>query len=285
MASRTITVGAPINAGDYQTRDEKGDPGGYASLDWTGVVPDGQIPAGVARDSEVATALSGKQPLDSDLTEISALSTTVFGRGLLELSNAAGLLSAAGGAAASHSHVVGDVTGLEAALGGGVLYVVAAIADSLDSIVFTDPAPDDADAVLVWGRSAGNGVYSMSTVDGWDLLDPQPSTVVAGVVYDWSDMGTSVFDSYVFAMFVVADNGWEIVGVLPSAGGNPASVWGATGWRTVPASTFTYFTDGAGGYDVVGGPYVEGSARIFIGPDDPEGAGFTMHDGDQWTAT
>jgi hypothetical protein len=42
------------------------------------------------------SALSGKQPLDSDLTAIAALTTTAFGRGLLALADAAALLSAAG---------------------------------------------------------------------------------------------------------------------------------------------------------------------------------------------
>lgn len=37
------------------------------------------------------TALDGKQPLDSDLTAIAALSTTAYGRALLELANAAAL--------------------------------------------------------------------------------------------------------------------------------------------------------------------------------------------------
>lgn len=70
--------------------------------------------------------------------------------------------------------------------------------------------------------------------------------------------------------------------------GDGVTAWndlGYSGGSEIPASTFTYFTDGAGGYDIVGGPYVEHSARIFIGPDDPEGAGFTMTDGDQWEVT
>lgn len=43
----------------------------------------------------VTNALAGKQPLDSDLTAIAALTTTSFGRGLLELANAAALRTAA----------------------------------------------------------------------------------------------------------------------------------------------------------------------------------------------
>jgi len=50
------------------------------------------------------------QPLDSDLTSIAALTTTAFGRGLLELANQAALLAAAGAAAASHVHAGEDIT-------------------------------------------------------------------------------------------------------------------------------------------------------------------------------
>jgi hypothetical protein len=46
--------------------------------------------------SNLWTAISGKQPLNANLTSIAALSTTSFGRGLLILANAAGLKSAAG---------------------------------------------------------------------------------------------------------------------------------------------------------------------------------------------
>lgn len=50
------------------------------------------------------------QPLDSDLSAVAALTTTVFGRGLLALADAAALLSAAGAAAVSHAHSGADIT-------------------------------------------------------------------------------------------------------------------------------------------------------------------------------
>lgn len=110
----------------YQKESEKAQAGGYASLDGSGLIPDGQIPSGIARDSEVTAAVSvaintlldgapgaldtlnelaaaisddadfaatvtaalaGKQPLDADLTAIAALGTTSFGRSLLELAS------------------------------------------------------------------------------------------------------------------------------------------------------------------------------------------------------
>jgi hypothetical protein len=58
----------------------------------------------------ITTALAGKQPLDSDLTAIAALTTTSFGRSLLALADQAALLAAAGAAAAVHVHAGEDVT-------------------------------------------------------------------------------------------------------------------------------------------------------------------------------
>lgn len=66
---------------------------------------DADIPATIARDAEVTSAVSALssvyQPLDSDLTAIAALTTTAFGRGLLTLADAAAL-------AANHVHVQPD---------------------------------------------------------------------------------------------------------------------------------------------------------------------------------
>ena len=64
----------------------------------------------------VTTALAGKQPLDSDLTAIAALSTTTFGRALLTMADAAALRTAAGlGTAATHAETDFDSSGAAAA--------------------------------------------------------------------------------------------------------------------------------------------------------------------------
>lgn len=80
----------------------------------SGTVADARIASTIARDSEVTAAISALstvyQPLDSDLTAVAALTTTAYGRALLELANQAALLSAAGAAAASHAHAGEDVT-------------------------------------------------------------------------------------------------------------------------------------------------------------------------------
>lgn len=69
-----------------------GAPSGLNTLD--------ELAAAIGDDASFATtvaaALAGKQPLDSDLTAIAALSTTSYGRALLALADAAALRTAAG---------------------------------------------------------------------------------------------------------------------------------------------------------------------------------------------
>lgn len=56
----------------YQKESEKGVANGYASLDAGATIPDSQIPASIARDSEVAASY---QPLDAELTAIAGLTS------------------------------------------------------------------------------------------------------------------------------------------------------------------------------------------------------------------
>jgi hypothetical protein len=59
-----------------------------------------ELAAALGNDPNFATtitnALAGKQPIDSDLTAVAALTTTAYGRSLLELANAAALRTAGG---------------------------------------------------------------------------------------------------------------------------------------------------------------------------------------------
>ncbi len=59
--------------------------------------------------SGLTTALDAKQPLNSNLTSIAALSTISFGRGILEVANSAAALTYLGAAAIVHAHVKGDL--------------------------------------------------------------------------------------------------------------------------------------------------------------------------------
>ena len=54
----------------YQKESEKGAANGYASLDGSGLVPDAQIPAAIARDSEIPAA--GTTPVQIDIGDTQA---------------------------------------------------------------------------------------------------------------------------------------------------------------------------------------------------------------------
>lgn len=143
------------------------------------------------------------------------------------------------------------------------------------TIVGVDPPAADARIVVI---PTGGGLYQSFVSDGTATVPyevPQLSTFAkpSGDLTGQSALLTAYYDvssgePTPNTTYLMIENQ-----LIPSSGG------------THPASTFTYFTDGDGGYDIVGGPYVTGAARIFIGPDDPDTAGFTMADGDQWKDT
>lgn len=64
----------------------------------------------IAATAAQVAATNASQPVDSDLTAISDLTTTSFGRGLLALANQGALLTAAGAAAETHAHAGEDIT-------------------------------------------------------------------------------------------------------------------------------------------------------------------------------
>ncbi len=113
---------AATRAGQVFVWDEDGQPsvGGSA---FPGTITADYIPvgnaAGDAYDLLSPTALRtliAAQPLDSDLTAIAALTTTAFGRALLELADAAALRTAAGlGTAATQNTGAFDAAGSAAA--------------------------------------------------------------------------------------------------------------------------------------------------------------------------
>lgn len=171
--------------------------------------------------------------------------------------------------------------------GGGtpeVALCTVAISDDGDTLDLGDGSVGPLSGVLLFNRSPElDGVYDIDPVDGWVKRADQPTLVLAEQLIEAPTMDLW-FDVDVWTLFG-RGAGWQLVGAVPTPYGNPASVWGNRGWRTIPSSTFTYVTDGDGGYDLVGGPYLDRSARIFIGPDDPATAGFTLVDGDQWKDT
>jgi len=62
--------------------------------------------------TSLVSDLAARQPLDSDLTSIAALTTTAYGRALLTLADAAAARTNIGAAATSHTHAQADITSL-----------------------------------------------------------------------------------------------------------------------------------------------------------------------------
>lgn len=78
----------------------------------------GSITGTLSDQSDLSAALAAKQPLDSDLTAIAALSTTSFGRSLLELANAAAARTALGAGTSNFDGAFNSLTGRPTTLAG-----------------------------------------------------------------------------------------------------------------------------------------------------------------------
>ena len=74
------------------------------------VLADTVIPSTIARNTDLSNALSGYQPIDSDLTAIAALTTNAFGRSLLGVADAAATRSVLGLGSAALSNIIDFAT-------------------------------------------------------------------------------------------------------------------------------------------------------------------------------
>lgn len=100
-----------------------------------------------------AAAASGYQPLDSDLTAIAALTTTAYGRGLLELANQAALQSAVG-ITQYTDEMARDALGT-ALVGSGV---GVSVNDAGDQITLSVEAPPTGGGAIANGLVSGGQV-------------------------------------------------------------------------------------------------------------------------------
>lgn len=120
--------------------------------------------------------------------------------------------------------------------GGDVLFIDAAIYDPGGDIDLGAVATFDATNVLVAARPTGseNGLYDMSTVDGWTLVDPQPTAVFAKEYLTWPGF-TSIEADAAWVMFQADPSGWVQRGFVPTALGGG----GVTGDSELVATSTT----------------------------------------------
>jgi hypothetical protein len=125
--------------------------------------------------------LAGKQPLDSDLTAIATLSTTPFGRSLLELANAAAARTAIDAAVAGHTHVAADVTDFNTAVR----------TNRLDQMAV--PAANVAmGANKITGLNAGTASSDAATKGQVDAMQPLDSDLTAIAALTTTAFGRSL---------------------------------------------------------------------------------------------
>jgi hypothetical protein len=200
------------------------DPATGAPLDWStlGGTPDATAvtftPVGNIAATNVAAALAEldteKQPVDSDLTAIAALSTTSFGRALLALADAAALRTAAAlGTAATQNTGAFDASGAAAAAQAASqpldsdLTAIAALTTTSYGRAFLALA----DAAAARTALALGSLATASAVTTSQL----PATYQTGTIQIAVDNGSTVLSTGIAARFVVpftcTVTSWEIL--------------------------------------------------------------------------
>lgn len=203
------------------------------------------------------------QPLDSDLTAIAALATTSFGRSLLALADAAALLSAAGAAAASHTHAETDITGLTADLAAKIdKTLVTAKGDLIVATAANTPSRLAVGAdgqVLVADSAQASGMKWAAASGGLSDGDKGDVVVSSGGAVWTVDAGA------ISLAKMESRNTQRVIGRNSGGIGTPEEVtlsqlldWigsaaqgdilyrGASGWDRLPAGTNGYILETAG---------------------------------------
>lgn len=190
--------------------------GGGAS-DW------GDIGGTLADQTDLQTALDGKQPLDSDLTAIAALTTTAFGRGFLDLVDAAaGRTKLALGTAAQSA--VGDFQPVDSDL--------TAIA-ALTTTAFGRGFLDLADAAA--GRTKlGLGTAALSASGDFQPIDSDLTSIAALTTTAYGRALLTLADA---AAFTALGNAFTsaLKGLVPASGGGTSNFLRADGTWAAPA--------------------------------------------------
>jgi hypothetical protein len=197
-----------------------------------------------------AAAIAASQPLDSDLTAIAALSTTSFGRSLLELANAAaGRIAFALGTAATSNTGDFDAAGAAAAaqaasqpLDSDLTAIAALTTTTFGRALLTQANAAATRATIGAGTSDFDGVFASltskpTTLAGYGIIDAITAAAVAA--------GYQPLDADLTALAALsgtntiyyrsAANTWTAVNIGPGmtfSGGTLDSVSGGSGTVT-----------------------------------------------------
>ena len=188
-------------------------------------------------DALIATAIATRQLSDADLTELAALSTTAYGRGLLEKADQAALLDALGSGRSSTKFLRGDAT-----------YAAAPAAD-----VAAVPILPTALGFKGWNcdpaftsASAGGGVGQSNRLILHKVFMPEAATVT-NIVLGVQTAGSS-FTAGQNLIGIYSADGQTLVGSCPDQSG----VWNSAGIKTMPLSAPVAVDPGSGRFVWVG---------------------------------
>lgn len=201
--------------------------------------------------STITTALAGKQPLDSDLTAIAALTTTAFGRALLELADAAAIRTAAGlGTAATHATGDYDATGAAAAAQSAAISAAATDATTKANAAAAASQPLDSDLTSIAALSTtafGRGLLALADAAALATAHTHAARTVSAEPAGDTTIGTSTWTDVV--SLVLPAGTWNVRGY------GHFSIALTTGWCRLR------IIDGGSAVIALGGEYINNAAK------------------------
>lgn len=195
------------------------------------------IDAQIKARADAITALqSGKQDVDADLTAIAALAGT---SGLLKKTSAnAWTLDTTSYSPVGHSHVIGDVTGLQSALDGkqpldADLTAIAALTPGADSFIVGNGSTWTAESPSQARTSLGlGGLAVLSAVGATEITDGSVGTgelgdasVTTAKIANAAITTAKIADGNVTAGKLAAGVGMPSGAVMPFAGSSEPAGW------------------------------------------------------------